>query len=797
MVVRTAEVHATSFDAANFPILHGGSLFPRPPRATDSHCWDRDPPRVVPIVTSAKIVRDSGRQRQHSGLDLQSNFAALRVTWFHPCAYQTRPCIAFGTAGGSPDSNAVSQVCSDHWTLWYSLGGPPEAGATTQRTEFHRDATVRSVAGGLGTTLAFAEINVGDFTMRHSVVLKCRLGWTAAALVISVLASYGPLCAQHQTDTVSPVVVDGPLPYYLQLRVYDQDPSWLPTLHSFAQAQHDGKWLLLSGRTNGLHDLTHGGMMAFPPSAQNDEVWVIDPVNRQSWHRSLSDASAQLDSRIVDSLSSTNTQFYESGDRLYITGGYGFRWGEGFQTFDSLTAIDVAGLIDWVQTGNARAADSIEQIRDPLFQVTGGAMYRIGELTHLVFGQNFAGPYTPFREGIYTQQVRTFRVVDDLEGLSVTDVRATAPTPEYRRRDLDVAPTLWADVEGDVPTPGLVALSGVFTENNGAWTVPVEIDALGQPTMADPSAPETFKQGMNGYHSAKLGLYSEELGEMHHVLFGGISLQYYDRRAEEMVTDNQLPFINQVTSIVRDADGAYTQYLLSSEFPELIDQTSGKQLRFGANAEFLISPTIATYENEIIELDGLTQATSLGYIFGGIVADAPNRGETGASNIIFEVVLTPKSAGDWDGSGHLDIADLDALDASIHSGEFDQRFDLNLDQLVDAEDRRIWVVELRRTYFGDADLDDEFNTSDFVQVLQVGKYETNAAAGWAEGDWDGDGKFGTSDFVIALQGGGYELGPRPSTRIVPEPRSWLLLIVGGIWLLANRRNRLSGDVAIE
>jgi hypothetical protein len=67
-------------------------------------------------------------------------------------------------------------------------------------------------------------------------------------------------------------------------------------------------------------------------------------------------------------------------------------------------------------------------------------------------------------------------------------------------------------------------------------------------------------------------------------------------------------------------------------------------LRFGTNAEFLKAQGINAFENGVIDLDSLSGETTLGYIFGGIVANAPhtrqNPGElSAASNYVFEVVL--------------------------------------------------------------------------------------------------------------------------------------------------------------
>lgn len=55
---------------------------------------------------------------------------------------------------------------------------------------------------------------------------------------------------------------------------------------------------------------------------------------------------------------------------------------------------------------------------------------------------------------------------------------------------------------------------------------------------------------------------------------------------------------------------------------------------------------IETYANGVVKLDELSGPTTLGYIFGGLAANAPNTRfvpgtASAASNLIFEVVLTP------------------------------------------------------------------------------------------------------------------------------------------------------------
>ncbi|MEZ6120649.1 MAG: hypothetical protein R3C28_29295 [Pirellulaceae bacterium] len=122
---------------------------------------------------------------------------------------------------------------------------------------------------------------------------------------------------------------------------------------------------------------------------------------------------------------------------------------------------------------------------------------------------------------------------------------------------------------------------------------------------------------------------------------------------------------------------------------------------------------------------------------------------------------------------------IDELTTAVRTGQTDDRYDVNQDGVVNQDDRTFWVHELRNTYFGDANLDGEFNSGDLVTVFNAGQFEDGVAnnSDWASGDWSGDGEFDTSDFVVAFTDGGYELGPRNRTQTVPEPTFSLLSII--------------------
>ena len=143
-------------------------------------------------------------------------------------------------------------------------------------------------------------------------------------------------------------------------------------------------------------------------------------------------------------------------------------------------------------------------------------------------------------------------------------------------------------------------------------------------------------------------------------------------------------------------------------------------------------------------------------------------------------------AGDFNGNGELDAEDIDILNADIRAGIGLPAQDLNGDGAINAADRTAWVHDLKNTWFGDANLDGEFNSSDFVQVFTAGKFESDVDATWADGDWNGDGRFNSSDFVAAFGDGGFEIGPR-AVENVPEPSAIVLVGFATLAILRKRK----------
>ena len=159
---------------------------------------------------------------------------------------------------------------------------------------------------------------------------------------------------------------------------------------------------------------------------------------------------------------------------------------------------------------------------------------------------------------------------------------------------------------------------------------------------------------------------------------------------------------------------------------------------------------------------------------------------------IVEVVVP----GDFDGDGQLTAADIDLLTLASVEGDYQVQLDLNGDRVVGQADRVIWIEQLKHTYFGDSNLDGEFNSEDFITVFQSAEYEDGVVGNstWASGDWNGDLEFDTTDFVAALQTGGYDVGPRSeisaaSAAAIPEP-GCLSLFWGALLTFGCFRRRI-------
>lgn len=451
-------------------------------------------------------------------------------------------------------------------------------------------------------------------------------------------ASLSANTSANQTDALSPVLPETPLPFTLELELA---PFSLPTgIQSYASAIYDGKWILISGRTNGVHGFSNIGNN-FPPNFQNTTIYVVDPKTGSSISRSLLDGS-RLSQSVIDALSVTASESFQKKNKLYLVGGYGINSETGqMETKSTLSEIDLQKVIKWVEGKRKTLKHAIRQVSDPLLQVTGGFLFQNDEHSPflLMLGQNFKGLYTDSSNGNYTQQIRSFWLTDDGQKLNIISNTSSKTYPDYRRRDLNIIPVL---LSNDF---AYIAFAGVFTLDTGIWTVPITIYPDGSSFEPDPNDPKTFKQAMNHYNCPAFGLYSTKTENMYAIFPGGISYGYFS--SGTFTTDSEIPFINQVTTINIDKKGNTNQYLMNGEYPVIFSTGTnpGNQLLFGAEAQFFIKDGIETYSNGVIQLDKIKKPTIVGYIVGGIMSTLANTNtmaDSTSSPYVFTVKIIPK-----------------------------------------------------------------------------------------------------------------------------------------------------------
>ncbi len=475
--------------------------------------------------------------------------------------------------------------------------------------------------------------------------LKPCLFLLACAVSLCFAAPKLPVSSRltNQTGTLSPVLSNSAVPFHISIQQADFS---LPVgFHSGLVGVYKGLWVFIAGRINGLHGF--GSSNNFPADQQNTSIYVVNPATGVTASRALTDPQSGLTQKQIDTLTVTSPQGYQEVNTLFMSGGYGVDTETGdFETKPVLSALYLPGIVEWVvnpSNSHNSVASNLVQIYHPAFQITGGEMYKVGNVTQLIFGQNFTGQYTPGSNGDYSQQIRRFQIKNNGKQLTVDFLATTPATPDinFRRRDLNILPSL-LNVNNQLRF-GLIAYAGVFTLTGGVWTVPVVINEWGEPTMADPSSPATFKQAMNQYVCAAVSLYSRRYTSMFHVFLGGISYGFFSGGTFQ--TDAEVPFINQVTTIRMDKNGQFSQYLMDGEYPTILSTNSnpGNALLFGAGAYFIANP-LSQYPNGVINLDTIRKPTVIGYIVGGIQSTLPNTNTTtdsAASPYIFKVTLSP------------------------------------------------------------------------------------------------------------------------------------------------------------
>ena len=393
-----------------------------------------------------------------------------------------------------------------------------------------------------------------------------------------------------------------------------------PAIHSFAFAESNGKWLFIGGRTNGLHGFNPGD--AFPKQYSNKNIFVVNPNTLETYSKNIfSDCSYTT----TDPLRSTNMQYFQDGNKLYLIGGYGYdSSSNSLVTFPVLTVIDVNEMMQAVIAGSS-VSPYIRQLNDSRLQVSGGELQKLGDYFYLAGGHNFTGTYTrTINNQIYTDKIQKFKIIDNGISISLSDYSALTDTVEFHRRDMNLVPA----IKPDGVTPYMILYGGVFKRNADLpFLNPINIDENG------PLVDYSFEQKMSQYTCSYLSAFNSNTGSMHTTFLGGTSLYYYNEFTHMLQYDSLVPFIDDITTLTRNSSGVSDERLSVTRLPALL----------GTNAKFILNGSIPQFGNKVIKLSEISGRTFAGIIYGGIRAILPNNTPSFPSDYILKVYITPKT----------------------------------------------------------------------------------------------------------------------------------------------------------
>lgn len=413
-----------------------------------------------------------------------------------------------------------------------------------------------------------------------------------------------------------------------QSSVYEVEltPIVIPELggiQSYSVGTHNGEWLILGGRLDGLHE--RQPFASFSADGNNHEMIVVNPMTKKVWKKSVN----TLPTQIKEQLSSTNMQFYQVGEKLITTGGYGYSPSVGDHiTYPFLTVIDIPNVINDIKNGDISSGD-FHQIENELFRVAGGRLNKIDDIYYLVGGHKFMGKYNPMGSDHgpgfvqeYTNEIRKFELTFNNE-FNLNVLSPVHDELHLHRRDYNLVPTV---KNGDF---GLMAFSGVFQNSADLpWLYPIYIGSDTYEPLED------FSQYFNHYHCATLPIYNESSEEMNTLFFGGIAQFYMD--GDLLVQDNDVPFVNTIANIKLSREGILSETVLDASMPGYL----------GAGSEFILSDEQNQFGQGILSGESVGDEFKLvGYIYGGIRSTLPNifwintGEESNASNTIYQVAL--------------------------------------------------------------------------------------------------------------------------------------------------------------
>jgi hypothetical protein len=403
--------------------------------------------------------------------------------------------------------------------------------------------------------------------------------------------------------------------------------SALPALREPIVATSAGSWLIMSGALGGFHDFNNNF---------NPNISVYNPNTQQI--NSVSVSSTNLPIALKNQLASSDPEFLQDGNTLYVIGGFYTPDNVNWTTLNTITAINISGMMNAVINGQTNLAAFVATNSIiPQFKVAGGQLGKIGSNFYLTFGQDCEGAYCATSQ-TYTNSIYQF-ITDPT--LATTAIINTVSRPDldgsgFRRRDYTLAPFMLGS------TPTLFAMGGPFTPGNEAnvWTNGINFNANLQANI------NFINQQANQYSSPNLSMYSTNSNVSYVATFSGLSNLYWSTSG--LVYDNTTPYGNILDLITSDASGNVQEY--ANMQPLCSGQPLASCLYMGLAGQFI--PVANNYDSRsILQLDQLPQnsPTLVGYVYAGLVSSARNifvtPDPTTASNQVYAVYVTPAGSG--------------------------------------------------------------------------------------------------------------------------------------------------------
>ena len=412
--------------------------------------------------------------------------------------------------------------------------------------------------------------------------------------------------------------------------------SQLPALRDPVVAENGGTWLIMGGTTGNFHQFEN---TFFIPN-----MYAYNPSTTQLYSMNIN--STNMPTAVKSQLASSNTEFLEDGDTLYIIGGFNTTDNINFTTLQTITAINIPGMINAIKTNNTNVAPFVTfNSSIPQFQVTGGQLGKIGNYFYLTFGHNCGGDNYCTPTQAYTNSIYQFTADPTLASLAIVNTATHLDNDNsgWRRRDYSLVPFMMGTTES------LFAMGGPFTQGPDAvvWTNGIIFTGNLQ-------ANDNFiNQQANQYFAPSLSMYSTSANASYVATFSGLSNLYWSSTG--LVNDPTTPYGNILDLITYGGSVGKVQEYANVQ-PLCSGQPVASCLYMGLTAIFIPNTNTNYYDSRhILQMDKLPKNTKtlVGYVYAGLLSPVreiftstpPPNGPSYTTNKVYAVYVVPSGSG--------------------------------------------------------------------------------------------------------------------------------------------------------